>query len=119
MMAIILSSCGIFGGKNEPTYSSYEDYFKQELKYDKYDSVDALNTAIGDTSYFWKIVEDGTCISYFSGKNVLFSVYKNNPAIYVYFTDGNDEVLEANSFYKYVPNYDLTDPAQKSAFFNT
>ena len=30
-----------------------------------------------------------------------------------------DEILEANGFHKYVPNYDLSNPDEKLAFFNT
>ena len=36
-----------------------------------------------------------------------------------YFLDGYDEILEANGFHKYVPNYDLSNPEEKSAFHDT
>ena len=36
-----------------------------------------------------------------------------------YFLDGYDEILEANNFHKYVPNYDLSNPKEKSDFFHT
>lgn len=36
-----------------------------------------------------------------------------------YFLDGYDEILEANGFHKYVPNYDLSNLEEKSAFHDT
>ena len=36
-----------------------------------------------------------------------------------YFLDGYDEILEANGFHKYVPEYDLSIPAERLKFFNT
>lgn len=36
-----------------------------------------------------------------------------------YFLDGYDQILEENGYHKYEPNYDLSNPDEKSAFFNT
>lgn len=36
-----------------------------------------------------------------------------------YYLDGYDEILEANGFHKYIPSYDLSNPDEKSEFFNT
>lgn len=45
-----------------------------------------------------------------------YNITDNSP---YYLLDGYDQILENNGFHKYQPNYDLTIPEQKSAFYNT
>ena len=90
LIAISLSSCDILGGlTGQKNYSGYEDYFTKECKYTKYTDVNALNAAIGDSSYFWSMNDSTDYTAYYSGKSILAMVYKNEAKIYVDFTDGN------------------------------
>ena len=59
-------------------------------------------------------------ILHISGKNILFSVYKNNPAIYVYFTDGNDvDIVRKDGVLAIKNDYVSFDEEDGNTYFDT
>jgi hypothetical protein len=89
LLGVSLTSCGLLGGPGETDYSGYEEYFQQEKKYTKYTDMDSLNQAIGETAYFWSMIDSADYTAYYTSKNVLVMVYKDKTMISIRFTDGN------------------------------
>lgn len=93
--SITLTSCDflslIIGEKG---YDNYEDYFIKDLEYEKFTDMDSFNKKLDDTAYFWTISEGSTSTSYFSGKALLFSVYKSKEYVTLYNTQGQYVYVE-------------------------
>ena len=77
LLGVLLTSCDLLGGLGGPDYSSYEEYFEQEMNYTKYTDMDSLNQAIGETAYFWSMSDSASYTAYYTSKNVLVMVYKD------------------------------------------
>lgn len=92
-LGIYLTSCGIFGGEQGSDYTGYEEYFVQERNYTKYTDMDSLNKAIGESAYFWSMYDASDYTSYYSAKNTLYMLYKNERLVSVRFTDGKSVVI--------------------------
>ena len=115
-------STGYFGEKEITTNQTWSSYDLEKMKewYDgTIDGTAVPFIPLGSsyyvptiTSYARSISLDGTLAYHHECYNITDSSNK-------YLLDGYDEILEANGFHKYVPNYDLSNPDEKLAFFNT
>ena len=94
LVALTLSSCDLFNKLVNDNYSGYEEYFEKEKNYKKYTDINALNTDIDNTSYFWNVNDYDNYTSYYTGKAVFVMIYKNKDLVNVNFTDGNSVRIE-------------------------
>lgn len=102
--AIALTSCdflnNIVGG-----YKNYEDYFTDELKFEKSTDINDFNNKLDERGYFWRKYDSDDYASYYTGKNLLVAFKKSNAnrIAYVSFTSGKNVYFEydENGFYLY------------------
>jgi len=117
--AMSLSSCdflanlidGLDGG-----YKSYEDYFTQEKKYEKFTNMNSFNSKLGELNYFWQIYDGTSSISYYSGKSNFYSVYKNTEEVHFYSTQGeNVDIVKKNGAVTFSTNeVSIDDKGEKT-----
>ena len=94
LLSLAITSCDLLGGLTgkSKNYSNYEDYFTQELKYEKSTDMASFNKAVDEGAYWWRTYEGKSSITYYSEKN--WSISFNNKeddktASSIYFLDGN------------------------------
>lgn len=106
LTGMILSGCDLpFVG---PSYSGYEEYMKEELKYSKYSNIDSLNEAIANNAYQWEITdysEKYGNISYTTSHNLSISIYNEENRYSIYTTDGSSFLYSPSETYGYLGSF--------------
>lgn len=88
VLTMSLSACDLFGGlTGGSNYEGYEDYFEKELNYQKYTDMASFNQAVDSGCYFWSCNDTTNYTTYYTGKSVNISIYKDRKDVYVRFMD--------------------------------
>ena len=113
LLSLAITSCDLLGGLTgkSKNYSNYEDYFTQELKYEKSTDMASFNKAVDEGAYWWRTYEGKSSITYYSEKN--WSISFNNKeddktASSIYFLDGNRIYFYEKDGKRYFQDIDYT-----------
>ena len=77
---LALTSCDFLNklANNLGGYQNYEDYFTQELKFEKSTDINDFNKKLDEQGYFWRKYESTTYVTYYTSKNWMVNFYKKD-----------------------------------------
>lgn len=119
-LSLTITACdflnNIIGQSN---YSGYEEYFTNELKYEKSTDMDSFNKALDEGAYWWRTYESDTSTSYYTSKGwLVFFNNSNKELSSIRFLDANRINVYENENGHYFQIADYTALSVEGEYWN-